>query len=54
MSIDEEQALANDALVSQLTLIEAQPLEDRAASYAQLHDQLQGRLEGNDLPRSNG
>jgi len=49
--IDVEQGEANDALVSQLTLIESQPLEDRAASYAHLHDQLQARLEGNDLAR---
>lgn len=53
-SIDDEQAPVNDALVSQLAVIEAQPLEDRAASYAQVHDQLQGRLEGTDQPRSNG
>jgi hypothetical protein len=53
-SIDDEQDPANDALVSQLAVIEAQPLDDRAASYAQLHDQLQARLEGTDLPRFNG
>jgi hypothetical protein len=53
-SIDDEQSQATDALVSQLAVIEAQPLEDRAASYAQLHDQLQARLDGTDLPRSNG
>lgn len=53
-SIDDEQAQANDALVSQLAVIDAQPLEDRASSYAQLHDQLQARLDGADLPRSNG
>ena len=44
----------DDALVSHLSVIEDQPLEARAAAYAQLHDQLQGRLEGGDLPRSAG
>jgi hypothetical protein len=42
----------DDALVSRLTLIEDQPLESRAAAYAQLHDQLRDRLEGGDQPRS--
>lgn len=46
-SIDDEETSLDDALVSRLAVIEAQPLEDRAASYAQLHDQLQARLEGN-------
>jgi hypothetical protein len=41
-------------LVSRLTVIEDQPLEARAAAYAQLHDQLQARLEGGDVPRSAG
>jgi hypothetical protein len=44
----------DDGLVSRLTVIEDQPLEARAAAYAQLHDELQGRLEGGDLPRSAG
>ncbi|MFT2816865.1 hypothetical protein [Leifsonia sp. A12D58] len=41
-----------DGVLSQLSVIEAQPLEDRAAAYAQLHDQLQATLEGSDVPRS--
>ncbi len=44
----------DDGLVSRLAVIEDQPLEARAAAYIQLHDQLQGRLEGGDLPRSAG
>ena len=44
----------DDGLVSRLTVIEDQPLEARAAAYAQLHDELQGRLEGGDSPRSAG
>jgi hypothetical protein len=39
-----------DALLSRLRLIEDQPLESRAASFAQVHDQLQRRLEGGDSP----
>ncbi|WP_430593310.1 hypothetical protein [Humidisolicoccus flavus] len=35
----------HDALIRQLDLIEAQPLEERAAGFAQLHDQLQAKLE---------
>ncbi len=41
-------ALDSNALLSRLRLIEDQPLEDRAAAYAQLHDQLQDALEGGD------
>jgi hypothetical protein len=41
-------------LVSRLAVIEDQPLEARAAAYTQLHDQLQARLEGGDVPRSAG
>lgn len=44
----------DDGLVSRLTVIDDQPLEARAAAYAQLHDELQGRLEGGDSPRSAG
>ena len=35
-----------DALVDRLRVIEDQPLEDRAGSYAQVHDALQARLDG--------
>ena len=40
----------DDGLVSRLAVIEEQPLEARAAAYAQLHDQLRARLEGGDAP----
>ncbi len=42
--LDEER----DALLSQLRVIEDQPLEERAAAYLQVHDRLQARLEGGD------
>lgn len=44
----------SDALLSRLRLIEDQPLESRAAAFAQLHDELQARLEGGDTPPSHG
>ena len=40
-----------DALVSRLNLIDDQPLADRAAAFAQLHDELQATLEGGDSNR---
>ena len=43
-----------DALVSRLNLIDDQPLESRAASFAQLHDELQSVLEGGDSHRQHG
>lgn len=39
------------ALLSRLRLIEDQPLADRAAALAQLHDELRARLESGDAPR---
>ncbi len=44
----------NDALVSRLNLIDDQPLEVRAAAFAQLHDELQSALEGGDASRHHG
>jgi len=44
----------SDALLSRLRLIEDQPLESRAAAFAQLHDELQARLEGGDASPSHG
>ena len=44
---DEPQDL-DDALVERLDVIEEQPLGARADAYAQLHDQLRRRLEGDD------
>ena len=41
-----------DALLSRLRLIEDQPLESRAAAFAQVYDELQVRLEGGDATRS--
>ena len=52
MNADENPA--DDALVSQLRLIEDQPLDARATAYAALHDSLRDRLEGGDVPRTQG
>ena len=41
----------NDGLLSRLRLIEDQPLEARAAAFAQLHTELQSALEGSDHQR---
>jgi hypothetical protein len=35
-------------LVSRLQVIEEQPLDERAAAFASLHDELRARLEGGD------
>jgi hypothetical protein len=43
-----ENGADTDALLSRLRVIEDQPLDTRATAYAQLHDQLQARLEGGD------
>lgn len=43
---------ANDALVSRLRVIEDQPLESRAAAFAQIHEELQSRLESGDVSAS--
>lgn len=45
---DRDEHVDDDALVDQLRLIEDQPLPERAAAYAQLHDQLQQALENGD------
>jgi hypothetical protein len=39
-----------DALLSRLRVIEDQELPTRAGSFAQIHDELQRRLEGGDSP----
>ena len=41
-----------NALLSRLRVIEDQPLEARAAAFAQINDELQARLEGGDSARS--
>lgn len=43
-----------DALLSELQLIEDQPLEQRAAAFAQIHDRLQHTLEGGDVTQAHG
>lgn len=43
-----------DALLSRLRVIEDQPLDQRAAAFAQLHDTLQSTLERGDSLRSHG
>ena len=48
---DEQQAGAPDetnTLVSRLRVIEDQPLETRAVAFAQIYDELQGRLDSGD------
>lgn len=40
-----------DGLLSQLEVIEEQPLAARAEAYAQLHEELSARLDGADAPR---
>jgi hypothetical protein len=37
-----------NALLSRLRLIEDQPLEARAVAFAQIHEELQSRLDGGD------
>lgn len=39
---------SEEALVARLDVIEEQPLDSRADAYAQLHAELQRRLEGDD------
>lgn len=46
-----DDAATTDGLLSQLEVIEEQPLDARAESYAQLHEELSARLEGADAPR---
>jgi aspartate aminotransferase-like enzyme len=49
-----EPTTESDALLSRLRLIDDQPLESRAAAFAQLHDELRNRLEGGDSSASHG
>ena len=39
----------DDALLPRLRVIEEQPLDQRAAAYAHVHDELTSRLEGSDI-----
>jgi len=47
---DVENAGDSDALLSRLRVIEDQPLDERAAAFGQLHDELRRGLEGSDSP----
>ncbi|MHA6668578.1 hypothetical protein ACX3O0_06870 [Homoserinimonas sp. A447] len=40
-----------DGLVSQLRVIEDQPLDARASAFTQIHDRLRSTLEGGDSPQ---
>jgi hypothetical protein len=42
---------AQDELLSRLHVIEDQPLEARAAAFAQIHEELNSALENADSPR---
>lgn len=48
-----ESLTEGNALLSRLRLIEDQPLESRAAAFAQVHDELQAALEGSDAAPRN-
>ncbi len=47
---DEDSAGDANALLSRLRLIEDQPLESRSAAFAQIHEELQSRLDSPDAP----
>ncbi|WAB83636.1 hypothetical protein OVN20_11355 [Microcella daejeonensis] len=42
------EAQADEAIVSRISLVEDQPLADRAPAFAQLVDELRAHLEGTD------
>ena len=42
---------SDNELLSRLRVIEDQPLESRAAAFAQVHEELQAALENADSPR---
>ncbi|GLK19171.1 MULTISPECIES: hypothetical protein [Herbiconiux] len=48
-----EERTDDEALLPRIRVIEEQPLDSRATAYAQLHDELKGRLEGGDSLPSN-
>jgi hypothetical protein len=50
--VSEEIQETGDALVSQLRLVEDQPLDERARAYVQLHEELRAKLEGGDAASS--
>jgi hypothetical protein len=54
VSMSDEPEVANDELLSRLRLIEDQPLAERAAAFASVHDELQSSLERGDAHSRNG
>lgn len=50
--VADEHEIESNTLMSQLRVIEDQPIESRAAAFVQLHDRLQRRLEGGDSTAS--
>ena len=53
MSDDIDDGIGNDELLSRLRLIEDQPLAERAAAFAHIHDELQSSLERGDAQQRN-
>jgi hypothetical protein len=51
MSTDGNENGQVDGLVSQLRVIEDQPLDARAPAFTQIHDRLRSTLEGGDSPQ---
>lgn len=53
--MDENSTPANEAaeaaLVSSLSVVEAQPLDERAEGYASLYEELRRRLESDDIAK---
>lgn len=48
----DDSAGETNALLSRLRLIEDQPLESRAIAFAQIHEELQSRLDSGDAAPS--
>ena len=46
-----ENAANEGALVSSLSVVEAQPLDERAQGYAALYEDLRRRLESDDIAK---
>jgi hypothetical protein len=51
---DEIEDTGAQAMLSRLTLIEEQPLEERADAYQRIHRELAQVLEGHDTTRRDG
>ena len=49
MSTSENITQSDGELVSALSVVEDQPLENRAEGYAKLYDDLRAQLEGGDI-----